>query len=226
MKKIVFLFLLIPFIFSFTEKKQKRFLVRFKDPKELLVFWNDVDKKFTPKKGMKIADVGAGDPSLAFYLLSKYDSISVVAQDIDTTFISSYKIDSIKRLYGKFDKKYLNFNIPFVMGNEHKTNLPKNQFDVVLMTSVHHELIYKDETINDIYEALKNNGKLYVSELTAKRKIKRPECDHYFSIEEELIADYTSRNFILENKIVNHTYKKGKKNQTENCVFIFSKKTK
>jgi ubiquinone/menaquinone biosynthesis C-methylase UbiE len=149
----------------------------------------------------------------------------VVTQDIDTTYISDYKIDSIKKIYGKFDTKYLKMKIPFVMGDFHSTNLSKNTFDVVLMTSVHHELVYKDETINDIFKALKPNGKLYLSELTAKRKIKRPECSNYFSIEEELINDFVSRNFILENKIVNHTYKKGKKNQVENCVFIFKKKS-
>ncbi|MFM2224367.1 MAG: hypothetical protein RJA07_569 [Bacteroidota bacterium] len=225
MKKIyLLLLLLIPMLFSFKEQQKKKFRIRFKNPKEIEVFWSPIDQKFVLTKGMNIVDFGAGEPSLAFYLLNKYDSINVVTQDIDTTYISDYKIDSVKRFYGKFDKKFLKMKIPFVMGNETSTNLPKNKFDAVILTAVHHELVYKDATIKDLHEALKADGRLYVSELVAHRKIKRPECDNYFSIESELVADYETRDFVLEKKIVNEIYHKGKKNKTENACFIFKKK--
>ncbi len=228
MKKLLSIALVF-LLFSFSKNQKPKFAVRFKTPKILKQSWNDFDRTFIPKKGETIADVGAQEPSLAFYLLGKYDSITVVTQDIDTSFISDYKINVIKNLYGKYDKKYLTMKIPFVLGDKNSTNLSKNYFDAILLTRVYHEFSFKSATINDLSACLKKNGKLYVTEDIATEKgIKRTDCENDYVLEEDLVRDFIAGNFLFEeeNELSTTTdfLGKGNKIETKQVVFIFKKK--
>ena len=55
-------------------------------------------------------------------------------------------------------------NVDFILGAEKKTNLPIESIDYLIMVDVYHELEFPYEIMQDIYRAMKRNGKVVLVE--------------------------------------------------------------
>ena len=55
-------------------------------------------------------------------------------------------------------------NVNFILGGEKVTNLPKESIDYLIMVDVYHELEFPYEIMQDIYRAMKHDGKVVLVE--------------------------------------------------------------
>ena len=102
-----------------------------------------------------VADLGAGSGYYSFRIAPLVPEGKVYAVEIQDEAIS-YLNDKIENL--KID------NVETVKGTEKSPNLPESSVDLVIMVDVYHELAYPAEILQNIYKALKPNGKILLLE--------------------------------------------------------------
>ena len=93
-------------------------------------------------------------------------------------------------------------NVRVVKGGEKGINIPANTLDKVLIVDVYHEMSYPSEMMRSIYQALKENGKLYLIEYRGedpKVPIKRL---HKMS-EAQAVKEMKAVGFVLKENISN-----------------------
>jgi precorrin-6B methylase 2 len=118
------------------------------------------------KKGMVIADIGAGTGYLSRRMSEKVGANGVI-----------YAVDVQPEMMGKIKalaKKYS--NIQPVLSQVDDVKLAENSLDMAIMVDVYHELEYPFETIQSLIKALKPQGELILVEYRAeddKVKIKQ-----------------------------------------------------
>jgi len=61
-------------------------------------------------------------------------------------------------------------NVKFILGENKETNLPKNKIDLLIMVDVYHELEFPYEIMSNIYNILKQNGKVIFVEYKGEDK--------------------------------------------------------
>ena len=100
-----------------------------------------------------VADFGAGSG----YFTEKIAPLCSLVCAVD---IQSEMIELNKR---KMKSKEIK-NVNFILGGEKVTNLPKESIDYLIMVDVYHELEFPYEIMQDIYRAMKHDGKVVLVE--------------------------------------------------------------
>jgi len=100
-----------------------------------------------------VADFGAGSG----YFTEKIAPLCSLVYAVD---IQSEMIEINKR---KMQSKDIR-NVNFILGAEKLTNLPKESIDYLIMVDVYHELEFPYEIMQDIYRAMKDNGRVVLVE--------------------------------------------------------------
>ena len=106
-----------------------------------------------------IADVGAGTGYYTFKLAKKFPHAKIYAVEIQDEMIAA--LNNRKK-----EKKAS--NVVVIKGNTSSPNLPANNFDLVMMVDVYHELEFPREMISAIKKSLKKDGKLLLIEYKAE----------------------------------------------------------
>lgn len=102
-----------------------------------------------------VADLGAGSGYYTFRIAPKVPGGKVFAVEIQDEAIH----------YLETKSKELGFqNVTPIKGTETTPNLPENQFDLVILVDVYHELEYPVEMLAGIRKSLKPDGKLLLIE--------------------------------------------------------------
>ena len=100
-----------------------------------------------------VADFGAGSG----YFTEKIAPLCSLVYAVD---IQKEMIELNKR---KMKRKEIK-NVNFILGGEKATNLPKESIDYLIMVDVYHELEFPYEIMQDIYRAMKHDGKVVLVE--------------------------------------------------------------
>jgi 2-polyprenyl-3-methyl-5-hydroxy-6-metoxy-1,4-benzoquinol methylase len=132
------------------------------------------------KKGLAIADIGAGTGYLSRRMAEKVGANGVV-----------YAVDVQPEMMGKIKllaKKHL--NIQPVLSQVDDVKLAENSIDMAIMVDVYHELEYPFETVQSLLKALKPQAQLILVEYRAEDdKVKIKEI-HKMS-ETQIIKELT-----------------------------------
>lgn len=102
-----------------------------------------------------IADIGAGSGYHVFKIANQATKGRIYAVDIQDEMLA---VLQQKKKEGNYT------NVTIVKGAEKSTNIPSNTLDKVLIVDVYHEMNYPVEMMQSIYNALKEQGKLYLIE--------------------------------------------------------------
>lgn len=106
------------------------------------------------RRGMKIADVGAGTGFISVQLARRIGRRGyVIATDLQ-----SQMLDAL------LERPDLPANVIPVLSTPVHTNLPINTLDLILLVDVYHEAPRPDLLLRDLRRALKSNGRLVLVE--------------------------------------------------------------
>lgn len=106
-----------------------------------------------------IADIGAGSGYFSFRMAPMVPEGKVIAEDLQPEMIQIMEEKQAKNGIG---------NIEYILGNEQSPKLAPNSVDWVLMVDVYHELSFPKEMMENIVEALKEEGKFALVEYRAE----------------------------------------------------------
>jgi ubiquinone/menaquinone biosynthesis C-methylase UbiE len=157
------------------------------------------------KKGMVVADVGAGSGFFSVRLARRVGpSGKVYANDVQPEMLALLK--------KKIADENLT-NVETVLGTEGDPKLPKNTLDLIIMVDVYHELSQPQRMLRKLREALKPDGRLILLEFRKEdpRIPIRPE--HKMSID-EVRTEVSAEGFRLDRVL---------KDLPRQHVFIFYK---
>jgi ubiquinone/menaquinone biosynthesis C-methylase UbiE len=121
----------------------------------------------------KVLDIACGKGSTAFYLAEKY-GCSVVGIDI-----SEKLIQEAKELC---DKKELNEQVKFQVGNAMDLPFADNEFDIAISQGILVFVDDKTKTINEATRVLKDGGKAGWVELSWKKKPDEDFLDKVYNV--------------------------------------------
>lgn len=106
------------------------------------------------RKGMKVADIGAGTGFITVQLAHRVGRRGyVIATDLQTRMLDAL-----------LERPDLPPNVVPVLSTPTQTNLPFNALDLILLVDVYHEAPRPDLLLRDLRRALKSNGRLALVE--------------------------------------------------------------
>ncbi|MDQ2948510.1 MAG: class I SAM-dependent methyltransferase [Acidobacteriota bacterium] len=128
------------------------------------------------KKGMNVADIGAGTGYFSFRLARRVGpSGRVYANDIQP--------EMLDRIREKAHAEGVT-NVEAVLGGEADPKLPLGKMDIVIMVDVYHELSQPQEMLQRIRASLKPDGRLILLEYRKEDPAIPIRPDHKMSIPE------------------------------------------
>jgi SAM-dependent methyltransferase len=108
------------------------------------------------KKGMVVADVGAGVGYMTIRMAQRVGATGkVYANDIQPEMLS--------RLQDRLDAEHV-ANVETVLGTQSDPKLPAGKLDLILMVDVYHELSQPQRMLGEMRKALKADGRLVLVE--------------------------------------------------------------
>ena len=141
------------------------------------------------KKGMNVADIGAGTGYFSFRLARRVGPTGkVYANDIQP--------EMLDRVREKAQAEGVT-NIVTVLGGEADPRLPAGKMDVVIMVDVYHELSQPQEMLQNIRASLKPDGRLILLEYRKEDPAIPIRPDHKMSIP-EVKTELEAEGFKLE----------------------------
>ncbi len=155
-------------------------------------------RHFDCKKGETIASVGASDGYVEAQIATFIDSINWYIQDIDTVCLNQNELNKVIVYHEKLKGSKILGNFTLIIGTVHRTNLPVNTFDRVLLANVYHELTDRKNIMSDIYKTLKPGGVVVIMERIAKRRGKwHRDCNNLMLYEPDFINEMKSFSYIM-----------------------------
>ncbi len=106
-----------------------------------------------------VADIGAGTGYFTFQIARQIPDGKVLAVEVQDEFIGYLK--------NRGRELQIN-NVEVIKGTEKSANLPSNSVDLAIMIDVYHELLFPQEMLLSIKNALKPGGKLLMLEYRAE----------------------------------------------------------
>lgn len=116
------------------------------------------------KKGNIVTEIGAADGINIGVMSMVYDSITFVAQDIDTKVLNNKTFNKTIKKYTKYRQTPQTNKFEKVIGTMTSTNLPDNKFDELFIINSFHDFDKQDEMLDDIYKKLKPDGRFILLE--------------------------------------------------------------
>ncbi len=128
------------------------------------------------KKGMVVADVGAGIGYFTLRLSKRVGPAGkVYANDIQP--------EMLTRLQDRLDAEKIT-NVETVLGTQTDPKLPAGQMDLVLMVDVYHELAQPQRILQQLRKAMKGDGRLVVIEYRKEDPTIPIRPEHKMSVSE------------------------------------------
>jgi ubiquinone/menaquinone biosynthesis C-methylase UbiE len=116
------------------------------------------------KRGMAVADVGAGSGALTVIMATQLDSCEVFIQDIDRKMLQQKNVNKMISYYSKLLGHNLGqqnkFNL--VYGSLTQSNLTDNSIDVIYSNATVHAFNHPDSMLQDLRQKLKPRGKIFI----------------------------------------------------------------
>ncbi len=160
--------------------------------------YNNNSIHFDCKKGETIASVGASDGYVEAQIATFIDSINWYIQDIDTACLNKKELNNVIAYHEKLKGSKIIGNFSLVIGDVHKTHLPENIFDRILLANVYHELSDRKNMMTDIYKNLKPDGVVVIMERMAKRRGKwHRDCNNLMLYEPDFINEMKSFSYLV-----------------------------
>ena len=145
------------------------------------------------RKGMNVADIGAGSGYHAVRMSKLIGSGKVHAVDIET--------EMIRFMEERFAREGIS-NIVTVLGKTETLPLPSNSMDRILLVDVYHEFSHPYEMGRSMLEALKPEGRLYLVEFRAEDRDVPIKEVHKMS-QAQAVKELTAAGFTFERNIGN-----------------------
>jgi ubiquinone/menaquinone biosynthesis C-methylase UbiE len=145
------------------------------------------------RKGMNVADIGAGSGYHAVRMSKLIGSGKVYAVDIEPEMIRFMEERIAREGIG---------NIETVLGRTEKLPLPANSMDRILLVDVYHEFSHPYEMGRSMLEALKPEGKLYLVEFRVEDRDVPIKEVHKMS-QAQAVKELTAAGFTFERNIGN-----------------------
>lgn len=145
------------------------------------------------KRGMNVADIGAGSGYHAVRISKLIGSGKVYAVDIEP--------EMIRFMEERIAREGLG-NIVTVLGRMESLPLPANSMDRILLVDVYHEFSHPFEMGRSMLEALKPEGRLYLVEFRAEDRDVPIKEVHKMS-QAQAVKELTAAGFTFERNIGN-----------------------
>lgn len=145
------------------------------------------------RKGMTIADIGAGSGYYSRLLSKQIGNGKVYAVDIEP--------EMIVFLDERITLEKLS-NIVTVLGKETSVSLPESSIDLMLLVDVYHEFSFPYEMVQSMHRALKPDGKLVLVEFRAEDDAVPIKTIHKMS-EAQAVKELKAAGFRLEKNFSN-----------------------
>lgn len=123
---------------------------------------------FSFKPGQYVASLGAQCCHWEAAYAAASDSVHFFLEDIDSSYFNAGQASFAWNHYEQLLGKPLSSSWRLVVGTEHRTNLPENLFDKILIINSFHEFTDQLGMLADIRRKLKPEGILYIDETLAK----------------------------------------------------------
>ena len=148
------------------------------------------------KPNETIASIGAGSGVWEIWFASQVDNLTFYLQDIDPHNCNQEEINYGVKYYEKLLNKKIIGKFISIIGDQHQTNLPVNNFDKILTINGLHEFIFIDDILQDVKKCLKPSGKLFIEEQIAKHSGEIHEgCGKRLFTQEELVDCLSDNGF-------------------------------
>ena len=140
---------------QFADPDVQAFVKRFEtDSREVFARRNEIVRAMGIKRGMAVADIGAGTGLFTRLIAEDVGAEGrVYAVDISPAFLKHIDAES-KRLNQK--------QVRTIKGSQETTGLPANSIDLAFMCDVYHHLEHPMATLRTIHDALKKDGEFIV----------------------------------------------------------------
>jgi ubiquinone/menaquinone biosynthesis C-methylase UbiE len=120
------------------------------------------------KENETIASIGSSSGVWEIWFASQVENLTFYLQDIDPQNCNQEEIDYGVKYYEKLLQKTISGKFIPIIGTQSATNLPQNTFDKVLIINSLHEFEKPEIMLQDIFEIIKPDGKLFIEEELAK----------------------------------------------------------
>lgn len=140
-----------------------------------------------------IADIGAGSGYHVFKMAPLATAGTIYAVDIQEEMLEAIRV--------KKEEKDIE-NVVLIKGAEKSVNLPENTVNKVLMVDVYHEFSYPKEMLQSIYEALTENGEVYLIEYRKEDPEVPIKLLHKMT-EKQAVREFEANGFRLKENIEN-----------------------
>jgi len=178
-----------------------------KDLSELTKNYQTFWRHLGVQHGEIVASVGASNGYIEVQTSAFVDSVHWTLQDIDTACLNYKELNQVISYHEKLIDRKLNGIFDIVIGNVSSTNLPRQNYDRILLVNVFHELSAKRLIMLDISNSLRDNGHVVIMErMATKSGHRHGDCGHPKLLESEFIHEMTTYGFELVTKVV--PYKK------------------
>lgn len=138
------------------------------------------------RKGMKVADIGAGTGFITVQLARRVGRRGyVIATDLQPQMLDAL-----------LDQPDLPANVIPVLSTPFDTNLPLNTLDFILLVDVYHEAPRPDLLLKDLRRALKSNGRLALVEYRKEDRRVPIDPRHKMSAR-QIIMEFQANRFRL-----------------------------
>jgi len=150
-------------------------------------------KNLAVKRGMVVADIGAGSGYHSALLSKMVGTGKVFAVDVEP--------EMIAYLNARIKQEKLSRIVP-VLSTEQKVSLPENTIDMMLLVDVYHEFSFPYEMALSMRAALKPGGKLVLVEFRAEDPTVPIKTIHKMS-EAQAIKEFKAAGFAFDKNIDN-----------------------
>jgi len=150
-------------------------------------------KNLEIKPGMTIADIGAGSGYYTVRMSKILTEGKIYAVDVQP--------EMIEYLDKRIKKENIT-NVVTVLGGEKKIPLPPASIDLMLLVDVYHEFSFPYEMGQEMLQALKPDGKLFIIEFRAEDKELSIKGLHKMT-EQQVIKELSAAGFKFEKNITN-----------------------
>jgi len=161
----------------------------------------EATKFFDVQTGEKVASVGAANGNREVITAAFIDGVEWTIQDIDTVCLNETEFQKVLAYNQKIKGKPIIGQFRLVIGEEKRTNLPRDYYDRIIMANVYHELTDRESMLKDIHGALNETGIVLIQERMNDKPGKvRKDCGHIGLFEPDLVKEMRTFGYVLDVK--------------------------
>jgi ubiquinone/menaquinone biosynthesis C-methylase UbiE len=157
---------------------------------------------FNCKEGEKIASIGASNGYGEVQISCFIENIHWTIQDINKICLNENEFSNVFKYHEKLKGKPILGQFELVLGDEHRTNLPKNIFDRAIISNAYHEMTDRKNIMTDVHLSLKPNGEVVIMESMSKQiGDKHEDCGQLKILHTELLNEMKGFGFQYQHHV-------------------------